>query len=164
MIQKSEADKGIKYQQNLLDRVKKTKDQHFTMAGDMQNILQKQGFNTKLINDTDFTKKDAEDSDLVVAFGGDFTYQNIHSKVENPEKTAFLGINTLAEFQKEALCEHRLDFNDHNRQIGLISECLQKAGTEDESDNIEWKTRSRLAMRIQIYSGFGFDQEPSLDN
>lgn len=42
----------------------------------------------------DATEHDAGDKDLVIAFGGDYSYLDTAAKVTNPYKTAFLGINS----------------------------------------------------------------------
>ena len=63
----------------------------------MQYTLTNYGYNVQLKNETEFKKEHADHADLVVAFGGDHTYLDAQSKVNDPYKTAFLGINSHPE-------------------------------------------------------------------
>ena len=98
------------------------------------------------MNDLEATEIDAENKDLVIAFGGDYSYLDTASKVINPFQTAFMGINSHVDLEQEYLCETRLTYDDHIGQIKEIVECLNKSGNEDENDYIEQYVRSRISM------------------
>lgn len=102
-----------------------------------------------MIADSEVTEDHTEDKDLVVAIGGDSTYLDVASKVTNPSRTAYLGINSVGE--KERLCDAKVSSEDHVKQIQMIAECLNRAGAEDEDDYIEYFYRSRMSMQTRQY-------------
>ncbi len=73
------------------------------MADQLYQTLKQNDYEVQILDDLLAQEDDANTSDLVIAFGGDYTYIDAASKITKSEHTTLLGINSVTEHEHENL-------------------------------------------------------------
>lgn len=94
-----------------------------------------------MAKEVEMTHKMTEDQDLCITIGGDNTFLRTAGNILHPSKTAILGVNSQPKTQNGKLSDMAVEIEKHKEQIKMIVEYLQKVGTDQEPDYIEYKMR-----------------------
>jgi hypothetical protein len=107
-----------------------------------------------LKNECELTPEDTHGKDLCVSIGSDNTFLKTAMMMRSlNHPSAIFGINSSPRFQQSKLCDVKMNFENHEDHLRMIVDCLEHAGTKQESLYLEYINRKRIELALLRYHG-----------
>lgn len=120
---------------------KEAADIHIKVAESVHEQVQAVAKEATFKRDLDLTPEDFKDKDLVLSLGGDGTFLKTASHIKNNE-LAILGVNTDPMRSVGMLCNHKIPFDTHEKNITRMLKHLQR-------ENFDFFERQRTALTME---------------